>query len=49
MHSCNQLVDWMERDISQYNKHEWRVGTVAQQLHVGTSIQQWLFTFQASL
>ena len=25
MHSCNKLVDWMERDISQYNKHEWPV------------------------
>jgi len=46
MHSCNQLVDWVETDIKQYNKHELPVWTVAQQLHARTSIKQWLFTSQ---
>jgi len=45
MHSCNQLVDWVETDIKQYNKHEL---LVAQELHAGTSIKQCLFTSQAN-
>jgi len=47
-HSCNQLVDWLETDIKQYNKHELPIWTIAQQLHAGTSIKQWLFTSQAN-
>jgi len=42
-------VNRLTVNIPKYNKHEWPVGTVAQQLRVGTSIKQWLFTFQASL
>jgi len=48
MHSCNQSVDWVETDIKQYNKYELLVWIVAQQLHAGTSIKQWLFISQAN-